>query len=45
MIMYFEVDNCRGNMVVCRNLPPEREILGSHGGEYEDGYLLGCCAV
>jgi hypothetical protein len=21
------------------------EISGSHGGEYEDGRLLGCCAV
>jgi hypothetical protein len=21
------------------------EISGSHGGEYEDGYLPGCCAV
>jgi hypothetical protein len=21
------------------------EISGSHGGEYEDGSLLGCCAV
>jgi hypothetical protein len=21
------------------------EISGSHGGEYEDGCLLGCCAV
>jgi hypothetical protein len=21
------------------------EILGSHGGEYEDACLLGCCAV
>jgi hypothetical protein len=23
----------------------EREMLGPHGGEYEDGCLLGCCAV
>jgi hypothetical protein len=23
----------------------ECEISGSHGGEYEDGCLLGCCAV
>jgi hypothetical protein len=22
-----------------------REISGSHGDEYEDGYLLECCAV
>jgi hypothetical protein len=22
-----------------------REISGSHGGEYEDGWLLGCCTV
>jgi hypothetical protein len=33
----------------CVDWPPHRglrsEISGSHGGEYEDDSLLGCCAV
>jgi hypothetical protein len=28
-----------------RNYCHSREISGSHGGEYEDDYLLECCAV
>jgi hypothetical protein len=27
------------------NLTLRSEISGSHGGEYEEGSLLGCCAV
>jgi hypothetical protein len=31
------------NRILCQIKPGE--ILGSHGGEYEDGCLLACCAV
>jgi hypothetical protein len=32
-------------MTELQNKSVESEISGSHGGEYEDGCLLGCCAV
>jgi hypothetical protein len=33
------------NFVITINLTSRSEISGSHGGEYEGGCLLGCCAV
>jgi hypothetical protein len=31
--------------VVCEKLQLRCEIQGSHGGDYEDNYLLGCDAM
>jgi hypothetical protein len=39
---------CNSCLKVSENTAMEKvfsEISGSHGGEYEDGCLLGCCAV
>jgi hypothetical protein len=39
MIMYSELERKHDEAVMlCK-------ISGSHGSEYEDGCLLGCCAV
>jgi hypothetical protein len=32
-------------VILCSFTYPESEISGSHGGEYEDGCLLGCCTL
>jgi hypothetical protein len=32
-------------MLLLLKFKGKSEISGSHGGEYEDGWLLGCCAV
>jgi hypothetical protein len=37
-------DYCDWIQLAWNNLP-DCEISGSHGGEYEDGCLLGCCAL
>jgi hypothetical protein len=45
--MYIEVHNLHSspNIVRAINQGLDCETSGSHGGEYEDGCLLGCCVV
>jgi hypothetical protein len=33
------------DILLIRKIPIPCEISGSHGGEYEDDCLLGCCVV
>jgi hypothetical protein len=39
IVLHWGLQNCRGSRLILSR------IWGSHGGEYEDGCLLGCSAV